>query len=302
MINEMSAHASMYIPLSIPPTQLPQYVHIDRNSQWHTSALLSAALESFTLPTRLRHDAQKRGFIDDLEAALNVNGNQRIAQLQCSILNPSTSPLISTHGCTDNRAPLGSNRILVEEDSPKLADPRLDMDFSGCKARSTSPFVIQHDKSDHVFGAVETTRTRTAIETANDEEMDKDEINYARKRRRFAGLPVIERFVTPELLKIPPIREIFLTQLIPCRYYSPLEYPLLDSFPPIFSLSPGLTHVVVHTSLSTTSGISNRVKALQRMVSRSANLDEREALSNGLGEISEAYEDGWHSGSEESDD
>lgn len=33
-----------------------------------------------------------------------------------------------------------------------------------------------------------------------------------------------------------------------------------------------------------------------------ANLDEREALSNGLGEVSEAYEDGWDSGSEESDD
>lgn len=38
------------------------------------------------------------------------------------------------------------------------------------------------------------------------------------------------------------------------------------------------------------------------MVSRMANLDERETLSNSLGEISEAYEDGWQSGSEESDD
>ena len=295
----MSAHASMYIPMSMSPTQLPQYVHIDRNSQWHTSALLSAAMESITLPTRLKHDTQKRGFIGDLEAALNVNGNQRVAQSQCSILDPLISPLITSHGSTDDRAPSGSNRILVEEDSLKLADPRLDLDFSGCNARSTSPFVIQHVKSDHVFGAVETTRTK--IETAKDEETDEDEINYARKRRRYAGLPVIERFVTPSLLTIPPIREISLTQLNPRRYYSPLEYPLLDGFPPIFSLSPGLTHVAVHTSLSTTSGISKRVKALQRMVSRTANFDEREALSNGLGEISEAYEDGWHSGSEESD-
>lgn len=91
-------------------------------------------------------------------------------------------------------------------------------------------------------------------------------------------------------------------QLIACRYQTSVEYPLLDSFPPILSLSPGLTQVAVHTSLSTTSGISNRVKALQRMVSRMANLDERETLSNGLGEISEAYEDGWYSGSDESDD
>lgn len=44
------------------------------------------------------------------------------------------------------------------------------------------------------------------------------------------------------------------------------------------------------------------MKALQRIVSRTANLEERETLSNGLGEISEAYEDGWYSGSDESDD
>ena len=87
-----------------------------------------------------------------------------------------------------------------------------------------------------------------------------------------------------------------------CRYYSSLEYPLLDSFPPILSLTPGHTQVAVHTSLSTTSGISKRIQALQRMVSRMAKLDERETLSNGLSETSEAYENGWHSGSDESDD
>ena len=89
---------------------------------------------------------------------------------------------------------------------------------------------------------------------------------------------------------------------MPYRYHSSLEYPLLDSFPPIFSLSPNLSQIAVHTSLSTTSAISNRVKALQKMVSRMANLDERETLMSGLGEISENYEDGWQSGSEESDD
>lgn len=195
MISEMWAHASMYVPMSIPPTQLPQYVHFDRNSQWHTSALLSAALESTTLPTRLRSDTQRRGFIDDLEAALNVNGNQRIAQLQCSMLDPKNAPLVvaKAHGSTDDRAPSGNNRILVEEDEPKLAKQRLDMDLSCCYARSTSPFATQHDASGHVFGAVETMRTKS--DSAKDEDNDEDGITYARKRRRFAGLPVIERFV-----------------------------------------------------------------------------------------------------------
>ena len=299
MINEMSTHASMYIPLSIPPIQLPQYVHFDRNSQWHTSALLSAALESITLPTRMRHRTQKRGFVDDLEAVLNVNGKQRIAQLQCSMLDPENVIAI-THGSIDDRVPSGNNLLLAEEDRLKLAEPRLDMNLSFCNARSISPFATQHDIPDRVYGAVESKRTK--IEAANDEETVDDESNDARKQRRSAGLPVIERFVTPALSRILPPRGYFLTHLIPCRYHSFVEYPLPDSFPPIFSLSPGLTQVAVHTSLSTTSGISNRVKALQKMVSRVANLDERETLLNGLGEISEAYEDGWHSGSDEGDD
>ena len=198
----------MYIPLSIPPTQLPQYVHLDRNSQWHTSALLSAALESITLPTRLRHDPEKRGSVDDLEAALNVNGNQRLAQLQCSILDPENarSKIGTPRGSTDDRATSGNNTLLIEEDRLKLAEPKLDMDLSHFNARSSSPFATQHDRSDHVFGSVESVRTK--IEAARDEEKDEDEITYSRKRRRFAGLPVIKRFVTRTWSIILPVRRI----------------------------------------------------------------------------------------------
>ena len=45
-----------------------------------------------------------------------------------------------------------------------------------------------------------------------------------------------------------------------------------------------------------------RIKSLQNNVGRSIGLDEREALSNSLGEIAEAYEEGWDSGSDEDDD
>ena len=61
--------------------------------------------------------------------------------------------------------------------------------------------------------------------------------------------------------------------------------------------------MAVHTSLSTSSGVVGRIQQLQRSAGRLANLDERESLSNGLGEIGEAYEEGWQSVSEdESDD
>ena len=198
MINEMSTHASMYIPISIPSIQLPQYVHLDRCSQWHTSALLSVALESITLPTRLRHGVAKHGFFNDLEAALNVNGNQRIAQLQCSVLSPDNLQPAKAiaHGSDDDRTPLGSNHVLVEDAEVKLVEPRLDIDLSYGETRSTSPLATRHDSSDHLFGLVENRRINVEVRK---DEAGEDEIACARKRRRFAGLPVTEKFVNPLL-------------------------------------------------------------------------------------------------------
>lgn len=56
------------------------------------------------------------------------------------------------------------------------------------------------------------------------------------------------------------------------------------------------------TSLSTDTAVASRLKELQHIVNRAINVDEREALSNSLGEIAEAYEEGWDSGSDEDDD
>lgn len=60
--------------------------------------------------------------------------------------------------------------------------------------------------------------------------------------------------------------------------------------------------MAVHSRLSTTTGVAKRVKVLQAVVGRMIGLDEREALSNGLGEIAEAYEEGWSSGSDDDSD
>lgn len=86
------------------------------------------------------------------------------------------------------------------------------------------------------------------------------------------------------------------------RYHTTLGYPLLDSFPDIFSL--GFKNSIgVDTSLTTSTQISSRIRDLQKAVNRMVSLDEREALSNRLGEINEGYEEGWESGSgDDSDD
>lgn len=81
-----------------------------------------------------------------------------------------------------------------------------------------------------------------------------------------------------------------------------MSYPLLDSFPHIFSWPETSKSVNVGTSLSTDTFVALRIKNLQHIVTRAIGMDEREALSNKLGEIAEAYEEGWDSGSDEDDD
>lgn len=58
----------------------------------------------------------------------------------------------------------------------------------------------------------------------------------------------------------------------------------------------------MNTSLSTDTTVALRVKSLQHIVDRAIGIEEREALSNSLGEIAEAYEEGWDSGTDEDDD
>ena len=190
-IYEMSSHASLYVPLSLPAGILPEYVHLNRDSPWHVSALLSIAVESMTLPSRLRPDTQERGLLGDIEAALNVNGNQRIAQLQCSILDPEPQPfrVVDDRARNDDRVPSTMNRTMIEEDGHYATASYLDINLSAGDIRSSLSLASQHGASDHTFGAVDCTRGRPE---AMEEKEDEDEVADIRKRRRFAGLPVTE--------------------------------------------------------------------------------------------------------------
>jgi hypothetical protein len=87
-----------------------------------------------------------------------------------------------------------------------------------------------------------------------------------------------------------------------CRSRIRLPFPILDSFPPIFSQAGSSAPVSVSTSLSTDTTVALRIKSLRDIVNRTVGISEREALSNSLGELAEAYEEGWDSGSDEDDD
>lgn len=192
---DMSTHASIYIPLSIPATPLPRYIHLDRDSRWHVSALQSVAVESMTLPSRTRSNVSNRGLLNDLEAALNINGNQKIAQLQCSLFDPDTRSVRSLpgYGGNDDRAPSDTNYTMVREDAADSINTDLDIMLSGGEQFFSARSKTEQRSPDHIFGALEEVRGNVA--GALNEEMNEDEVFYAKKRRLFAGLPVFERFV-----------------------------------------------------------------------------------------------------------
>lgn len=86
------------------------------------------------------------------------------------------------------------------------------------------------------------------------------------------------------------------------RYESSLKFPLLDSYPQVYPYAAGQHDIAVQTNLSSNTAIAPRIKTLRSEATRLIGLEDREALSNGLAELAEAYREDWSSGSDEDDD
>ncbi len=195
-IAEISPQASLFVPMTLPSAKLPNYVSIDAKSQWHVSALLATALESMTLPSRLKSHENGRETMDQLVSALNINGNQNIAKLRMSIdqekaLNGyhNAGKLHPRTAGGDVRAPLHERHgVTVAEDREDELST-LDMEFFPSEVAEQTRG-SRRIKKPHVFGQAENHRS--------DEDRDNDETNgmdegYERARRRAAGLPIIQK-------------------------------------------------------------------------------------------------------------
>lgn len=203
-ISKVSSEASVFIPLTFPSKPLPSYVSIDSHSPWHVSALFSTAMESMTLPSRLRNNNGKRESLDDLAASLNVNGNQNIAKLQMSIENEPqengddrTGRLDLPSMGRDIRIPSQNGRQYDEEET-ELKVLSLDMDFF--PSEETTPMRGRRsNKKTHTFGQVELFRNNKDAEDQDENDFD----GYERARRRAAGLPIIHRSVLTFVCNLP---------------------------------------------------------------------------------------------------
>ena len=237
-LQAIATQASLYVPISNLPLSFPRYISLDSTSRWHTSALLSTAIESMTLPSRLRSSDHKRGTLDSFESALNVNGNQRIAQLQCTVAEskqqdrePQPASQMSQNDSRVNT--FNSIHLQLEEDGTGDSDANvhpLDMDFF--------PGEAFRNKEPHVFGIVDS--LRDDHQKTNHMDDDEEDEGFARKRRRIAGRPSQERYISTfymrshceiltcnradfgyfQILHCPSITSpLFLSQYIPCLFF-----------------------------------------------------------------------------------
>lgn len=281
-VSEIIPQTSLFIPMTLPSTRLPGYIKLDASSPWEVSGLFSSAMESVTLPSRLKPQNGTRQTLDHLASTLNVNGRQNIAKLRMTMKQKSETVINDTihtgtnghYNTTDTR--ISSAAISSRgEDMPAENDTAsFDMDFFPTETGEQIRGPRKSGKV-HVFGQVENYRG----DEEYDEENNRNDEGRDRARRIAASLPLLS------------------------RTYTPLSFPLLDSFPGIFAHGDEhITNLSISTSLSTDTSVAIRIKSLQQIVNRAIGMDEREALSNSLGEIAESYEEGWESDTDDDDD
>ena len=193
----MSDLSSAYVPVISPPESVPDFIDLDRASEWDTTALLVAAVETMTLPARLRGPPELHRSLADLEAVLNVNGNQKVHQLQCKIGSDNDPPnLLPANGQTQITASQRMDRSDHEHDprasnSTKSSSPTyFDVDFSVDGMEKAQPA-----KYTHIFGQVEVGRGAD-LRQKNDSPTQEQDI-AGRQARRFGSEPFVERSVCP---------------------------------------------------------------------------------------------------------
>ena len=147
----IAAEVSAYIRLSSPPSSIPEYVRLDPYSEWCKSALLCTAVETMTLPTRLRKDQDRAGSLGEFESALNRTGARTILELRSSI-----SP---TEG-------IGEESILDEKERrpTQATGASFDIDYSPRGSRNTL------GRTPHRFSQIEVRRCIPRSQTPSESE------------------------------------------------------------------------------------------------------------------------------------
>ncbi len=302
---EAYAQASIVVPLAVPPLPLKSVLPaaFDPASTWHTSALLATAIETATLPSRLRHTGGSLTYLADL---LNATGKQSVANLQMSVVQPwrqvkqdarerrrtegwDLDGDESEYGGGSSGSGSGSSSGIKMD-----GDLQLPIDFAPRDESDVVASRLQHQqrKRPRMFGQAIVTRANTA------DDSDGDDAHGDGEQHTGRGSEIDHRDMMHRRFALKPVSQ---------RYTVPLGFPLLDSFPYIYQPTTHRTgSIPVTTALATDRGVADRIQALRTTVTVGAlwaiGTEDREALGNDLAGMADAYHDGWSSGSDDGDD
>lgn len=169
-------------------------------------------MESISLPSRLHQfgengSGSRAGFLNNIEAALNGNGNQKISSVQMSIADPATLQRREEKEISNLGAECGKSddRMRMQGRSNKESDhqattshaAKLEIDFLPRwsdellrRHGSLQQHHYDHEKSrEHIFGQVETLRG------LGDRQKALFDNRTNRMPRGLAALPILEKYV-----------------------------------------------------------------------------------------------------------
>lgn len=170
-IYAISPQSSFYTPIIDPPTRLPSKLTLDRQSEWQSSALLSSAVETVTLPSRLRpyHDFESSLAGDD--------GTHKIFELQSSFFannDTEASPSIDTEAS--------------EDDSTSQVKTEFDVDFT---------YDDDNSKTAKIYNQIQVIRgtdpEQQQVRKASQTSVEDIDIGFRRKQRLYNSQPMLQR-------------------------------------------------------------------------------------------------------------
>ncbi|KAF7196864.1 Protein DML1 [Pseudocercospora fuligena] len=267
-IYALNPSASLHVPIASLPASLPAYASLGDSSRWCTAALQAAAIESITLPTRLRGTHSAGATFDNLESVLNGEGNRRIAacQISVSVESPDHEGL-PANGTSDSRMTKG----LVHDDERDSDETKADIDLFPQLAVTSAASRRQDRRRPQLFSKISSVRDKYGHQSELDTHDEQDRARFSAGPRTYSYRPI-------------------------------LSFSMLSSYPRIFNFEPRSTDLAIDASLSTHSDIAQRLRSVEGIARRMAGVDEREALCDGLAAMADEYEEGWISDSESEDE
>jgi len=276
-LSQISDLASAYVRLSTLPCRLPRYVQLDEESEWECTALMAAAVESVTLPMRLRDGVGRGSSMARFEQTLNADEGRNVWQLGLNVDWENLEQKVTGQANGDPRG----GEVRGEDEGDGDDATTFDINFtpeSSSLLPNTLALADRRQQRKHIFAQIDTSRhpKRFSNGVSPYQPLDHEDL----LRRRYDEKAIVERFGIP------------------------LGFQQLDAYPADLFKKP--SQDAAHTNRSqylaltagfTTSSVARRtVHELRDLVTRyirAVDVEEREELYNGLTEVGEKYAFGW---------